>query len=173
MDNIEQQILRLEEFLRQNYAKHLNEFTDSVLTEVCNQTDSVRGVFYIIDQDTRIAHVKAGYALSLEKLAYSTIRSGEGLTGEAIRLKQILLFNDLPPGAIFSQTLTINIAPKSLIIIPLTFNDNVYGALELASLTNYSDTCLQYLQAVSNSVTITLQSLLNTDRMQRLLAERP
>lgn len=172
MDNIEQQILQLEEFLRQNYAKQLTEFADSVLAEICNQTNSVRGIFYVVDQDTHSAYTKAVYALNPEKLAYSVIRPGEGLTGEAFRLKQILLFNDLPAGAVFAQTLTINISPKGLVIIPLVFNNHIYGILELASLTNYSDTCLRYLQAVSSSVTITLQSLLNTDRMQRLLAEK-
>ncbi|MCZ2357610.1 MAG: GAF domain-containing protein [Bacteroidia bacterium] len=172
MDNLEQQILQLEEFLRQNYAKHLDEFVDLTLTEICTQTNSIRGIFYVVNQDTQVAHAKAGYAINLDKLSYPVIHLGEGLTGEAIRLKQILLFNDLAPGSIFTQTLTINLSPKGLIIIPLIFNENVYGALELVSLSNYSETYLNYLQVVSNSITVTLQSLLNTDKMQRLLAEK-
>jgi hypothetical protein len=96
---------------------------------------------------------------------------GENLIGEAAKANHIILVNDIPADAPVISSALGETLPRQILIIPLELNDQVFGALEFATLTQFKPEHETLLKRVSESVATALQTAQTRVVMSELLAQ--
>lgn len=168
---METHLAYFDELLRLNYGKSVEDFAEVILEETCETLNVLRGVFYLVDKESELVYATSGYACNLAHLAHTEFAMGNGLVGQAARSGRALYFADLPPRNAVIRTGLSELSARSLLNIPLEFNEEVYGVMELAHLRNLSALELRFLGMLARNIASTLQSIINNDRTRYLLEE--
>ena len=124
------------------------------------------GAFYILNQDEETQNVKlklfSAYGYKPEKNIPREFSIGEGLVGQCAAEKERIILTNVPGDYIKTQSGLGRSKPSNLIILPVLFENNVKAVIELASLDVFSQTHLDFLNQLTESIGI----VLNTDRNQ-------
>jgi signal transduction protein with GAF and PtsI domain len=162
---------KFDELLRVNYAKSLDEFAQIVIQHIAELTNAFSGVMYTLDKESNVFRASAGYAVETEKLEKRAFKAGEGVVGQAVASAKTLLFENIPAEnvEVYLGSAKVNVA--NIRIIPLVFNEVVFGALELVYITHVSDVYVRLLEKISRSIATMIESILNNDFNQRLLVD--
>ncbi|MBS2970232.1 response regulator [Metabacillus sp. KIGAM252] len=146
----------------------LEPLGETFLKNLADMTDSAMGAFYVKDGDVFVK--KAGYAFGTEN-AKNSFAYGEGLAGQAAIDKKVVCVNDL--GADYQPISTSmgNIKPSSLIVAPILYKSNAIAIIELSSLGDYQQKHIELLEALTESMGLTVNSVLGQMEIKRLLAE--
>ena len=157
--------------LRENYAKSLHEFSSIVIQHIAELTNAFSGIIYTLDQSEQLLQATSGYAVNVEKLEKRLFRVGEGVVGQAAASAKTLVFENIPAEnvEVFFSSAKVNVA--NIRVIPLIFNEVVYGVLELIFITSLSDTHANLLEKMSRSIATMIESILNNDVNQKLLLD--
>ncbi|MEU8618616.1 HAMP domain-containing protein [Streptomyces sp. NPDC048623] len=98
-------------------------------------------------------------------------RSGEGLVGQAARDRRVLLVDPVPEGYATVSSAVGTGEPAALIILPIVVEDQVLGAVELASLQPFGALQRDFLDRFVVSAGAVLSSLVANLRTDELLAQ--
>ncbi len=97
------------------------------------------GAIYICDQEQGLLVLSATYGAA-KGFSIQKISPTEGLIGEAIKNKEISVLRNIPSDSEYViETFTGPIAPKSVLHIPLFFEEQLQGLLALASINTSED----------------------------------
>ncbi|MGB5928597.1 MAG: PAS domain S-box protein, partial [Cyclobacteriaceae bacterium] len=131
------------------------------------------GLFVINDVNERDPHLelKAVYAYDRKKYITKTIKKGEGLIGQAWLEGEITYMTEVPDNYVTITSGMGESTPTSLIIVPLTLNDEVLGVVEIASFRAYEEHERNFLEKLSESIASTLSSVKVTERTRNLLVQ--
>ena len=167
---------RFDELLRAHYQKPIDEFGRLYLRQLAGDFDILRAVMYVLkpnaDNETESTYVAtAAYGVGLNKLKQKEIAPGDSIVGQVIANGRHRLFNDLSTSSDGIAAGFSYLHPQSMLILPLVFNEDLYGAMCLERLTNFDPSEVQQLQQLSRNLASTLQGILNNQRLQSLLAE--
>lgn len=111
----------------------------------------------------------AGYAYNQGmKLSYQ-YRSGEGLVGQSVLEKKSILVTDLPDDSVRIQSGLINAHPRSILVTPIVFEDEVVGVVELASLDEIRQDQRSFLDQATEPIAINLHSARSRARLAEFL----
>ena len=144
-----------------------------LLTELAPLVNAQQGLIYVAeagDDGPRLRQL-AGYADSNASPTARTLRFGEGLVGQCAAQAQSILVDDLPPGMVQIESGLINAVPRSVIVLPVLFEDQVKAVIELASLSEFSDAQRAFLEQLSGSIGIVLNTIEATMRTEHLLSQ--
>ncbi|GAB3169226.1 response regulator [Telluribacter humicola] len=135
---------------------------------ITEYSSSQVGAFYIINSEGNLERI-SGYAHTLENR--KPLRFGEGLAGQCAQSAKIMEVSDLSPEDYTLSLVAGEVKPKSVIAVPVLYNNKVKGVFELASLQGYSTTKKAFLDAVSFNLGIAINAAKNRERVQELLQE--
>ena len=96
---------------------------------------------------------------------------GEGLIGQCAAQAQLILIDDVPPGTVQIESGLLNAVPRSVIVLPVLFEDQVKAVIELASLSEFTESQRAFLEQLSRSIGIVLNTIEATMRTEHLLAQ--
>ncbi len=96
---------------------------------------------------------------------------GEGLAGQAARERTPILIADAPAGYLSVGSGLGESAPVSVAVLPIVFEDQVLGVVELASLTGFSDVHLAFFDQFVGTIGVTINTIMANSRTEALLAE--
>ncbi|HXE30198.1 MAG TPA: HAMP domain-containing protein [Terriglobales bacterium] len=99
------------------------------------------------------------------------LRFGEGLVGQCATEKQGILLSDIPPGTVAIRSGLFQAAPRSVVVLPVTFEGNIKAVIELASLIPFTDSHLAFLEQLTASIGIVLNSIEATMKTEGLLGQ--
>ncbi|MBC7381405.1 MAG: response regulator [Bacteroidia bacterium] len=123
------------------------------------------GTFYVINSSGYFSlaaqHACVNPALHL--------KPGEGLTGEALKNKKTILVNEIP---LSHLKLTSSIGESTggyLLLLPLFYNKNVVGIMELGFIKKPSELDLQLLENCKEALGIGINGALSYSKQQELL----
>ncbi len=164
VDNI---LSKFDDILRANYDKSIVEFTEIIVYEIAKVSHAIRGIFYIVRENQ--IEATGYYACNAESLFKTTFQFGEDLIGQSIKTKDILYFENQ------EQSLSVNsfpslLAAKSVIVVPLMFHNQPYGAIELLFITPLAEKYQDFLSRLATNVSVMLQSIQNSAKTKELLA---
>jgi PAS domain S-box-containing protein len=159
---------RFDEVLRQNYDSSIKKFAESVINYVAKVVGAVYGAFFVVDSEKKEISAVAGYAVMVDTMDRTTFKIGEGLIGQVAKSKEILCLDDIET-QLDSSLGRMNAC--YLVVSPLVFNDNVYGIIELTTLSKLKPRYLILIERISRNVGAALQSLLNNQNTKKLLIE--
>jgi HAMP domain-containing protein/signal transduction histidine kinase/DNA-binding response OmpR family regulator len=151
--------------------KDLLEVGRLILSELGPVVSAHRGAFYILDASDEQQRLKllAGYAL--EAGAPVTFRIGEGLVGQCAREKRGILLDNVPANYVRITSGLGGATPASLIILPVLFEGDVKGVIELASFDRFNPTHKAFLDLLVESIGIVINTIEANMRTEALLAQ--
>src|SRR5690606_25119936 len=103
--------------------------------------------------------------------AARSLRFGEGLVGQCAAQGQLILLDHVPADTVQIESGLLNAVPRSVIVLPVLFEDQVKAVLELASLSEFTATQRTFLEQLSNSIGIVLNTIEATMRTEHLLSQ--
>ncbi len=101
----------------------------------------------------------------------SEVRMGEGLVGQCAAEKRRMLITDLPRGTAPIRSGLFKAKPKNVIVLPVLFEDQVKAVIELASLSAFTASHLSFLEQLTSSIGIVLNSIEATMQTEGLLKQ--
>ncbi|MDR1706073.1 MAG: GAF domain-containing protein [Clostridiales bacterium] len=133
----------------------------NLVPRLMEYTGSQCGAFYIANNGTMKLEVR--FTAGLSKAAYTEfdINIGEGLLGFAATKKDLTVLTDIPDDTVFTiKTFLGDIKPRSILFVPVIFQDQLMGLLAFSSVHPYERRRLDLISqskyfigsAVSNSV---------------------
>ncbi|MBN8853441.1 MAG: HAMP domain-containing protein [Sphingobacteriales bacterium] len=184
--NLKETTLRNQEqdWLKSNLAKFtqmlqgqkdLNTVTQRILSELAQVVIAHYGAFYILkqDEDTRVDKLRlfAAYGYRAEKNIPTEFFMGEGLVGQVAFEKERIILSNVPSNYIKISSGLGRAKPANLIILPVLFENKVKAVIELASLDVFSETHLDFLSQLTESIGIVLNTIEANTRTEELLAQ--
>jgi len=95
----------------------------------------------------------------------------EGLVGQCATDKERIRLANVPSEYLQISSGIGNAAPIDLVILPVLFENNVKAVIELASFENFSDTHIDFLDQLTESIGIVLNNIETNTRTEELLAQ--
>jgi hypothetical protein len=96
---------------------------------------------------------------------------GEGLAGQAAIDRKRIMITDVPPGYLTVGSGLGMSSPVSVVMLPILFEDQVLGVLELASLHEFSDANLAFFDRFVPTIGVTINTIMANSRTESLLTE--
>ena len=96
---------------------------------------------------------------------------GESLAGQAALERKRILIEKIPPGYLSVGSGLGAASPVSVVVLPILFEDQVLGVLELASLHQFSDVHLAFFDQFVPTIGVTINTIMANSRTEALLTE--
>jgi signal transduction histidine kinase len=99
------------------------------------------------------------------------IALGVGLVGQAAAEKQRILLSDVPPHYTAIRSSLGEAPPTSVVVLPVLFEGETMAVIELAALRPFTNTHLQFLDQLTQSIGVVLNTIEATMRTEGLLKQ--
>jgi signal transduction histidine kinase/CheY-like chemotaxis protein/HAMP domain-containing protein len=152
-----------------------------IMSELTPLVSAQYGAFYLATGDATgdTTAAAADSVMEFQRIAaygfhrsgLTTFTLGEGLTGQAALDKTRILIENAPPGYVTVGSGLGEASPTSLVVLPILFEDQVLGVLELASLHRFSDLHLTFFDRFVPTVGVTINAIMANSRTEVLLTE--
>ncbi|MBA2323463.1 MAG: response regulator, partial [Pseudonocardiales bacterium] len=196
-DNINQMIVALREttkanaeqgWLESNLARvgallqgqrDLGEVCQMIINEVAPLVNAQIGAFYLAesspepspeDDGTGVFVLRGGYALD-SATAVRSFRPGQGLVGQAAATKQKVLVRDIPHPYLTVHSAIGTLAPSAVVVLPVLFEGEVLGVVELGSVARFSELHLTFLERLVGTIGVTITTIQASRRTEELLVQ--
>src|SRR6185369_8514209 len=98
-------------------------------------------------------------------------RPGEGLVGQCVLERQRILLSEVPEEYVKIGSGLGEARPRNIVVLPIVFEGEVLGVIELASFNRFSETHLTFLDQLTESIGIVLNTLQANMRTEELLKQ--
>ncbi|GHA81570.1 HAMP domain-containing protein [Cognatilysobacter bugurensis] len=144
-----------------------------LLGELAPLVNAQQGLMYVVESGGPRPRLRqlAGYADAPSSPVMHTIELGEGLIGQCAAQGRVIVVDDVAPGAVRIQSGLLDVTPRSVIVLPVLFENEVKAVLELASLAEFTPSQRGLLEQLSESIGIVLNTIESTMRTESLLAQ--
>ncbi len=144
-----------------------------ILSELAPVVAAQHAVFHVLDAttDPPCLTLLASYAHKGQEAVGRHLALGEGLTGQCALEKQKILLNNVPPDYVRVSSGLGDAAPQNIIILPVIFEGQVKGVLELASLKHFNPGHQAFLDQLTESIGIVLNTIQANMRTEGLLKQ--
>lgn len=162
---------RIHETIRKENTS-IKQLCDAFLQEIIGYTKAIQGGIFIINDDQeseRYVELVSCVAYSRKKMLNKRMSLDEGMIGRCIYEKAPIILTEIPQDYLSITSGLGDRRPDFLAIIPLVNNDEVVGAIEVASFTRMEQHVLEYLGKAAESLASAIANVKINERTQRLL----
>jgi HAMP domain-containing protein/CheY-like chemotaxis protein/putative methionine-R-sulfoxide reductase with GAF domain len=143
-----------------------------LLSELAPLVNAQQGVIYQMETEESAGMVLlSAFADDGEAGHLRRLRIGEGLVGQVAAEKRRMLISDLPQKTVPIRSGLFESVPKNVIVLPVLFEDRVKAVIELASLSSFTASHLAFLEQLTASIGIVLNSIEATMQTEGLLKQ--
>jgi HAMP domain-containing protein/CheY-like chemotaxis protein/signal transduction histidine kinase len=143
-----------------------------LLSELTPLINAQQGVIYQMeDEESKQMVLLSAFAGDTEDGHLRRLKLGEGLIGQCAAEKRRMLITDLPPNSITVRSGLFDATPRNVIVLPVLFEDRVKAVIELASLSAFTASHLAFLEQLTASIGIVLNSIEATMQTEGLLKQ--
>ncbi len=146
-----------------------------LLNELAPLVNAQQGLMYVVELERdghrpRLRQL-AGYADAPTSGVNRTLEFGEGLIGQCAAQARVIVIDNVEPGTAQIQSGLLNVLPRNVIVLPVLFEDEVKAVIELASLSEFSIPQRAFLEQLSRSIGLVLNTIEASMRTERLLSQ--
>ncbi len=191
-DNINQMITNLrtttevnaqQDWLNTNMARFsgmlqgqrdLKQVSRLIMSELTPLVGAQHGGFFVAEAEPEgepVLRLVASYAYKRRKGISTVFGLGDGLVGQAALERKSILITQAPEDYIAIGSGLGESAPVNIVVLPVLFEDQVMAVIELASFAPYSDTHLTFLDQLSETLGVVLNTIVATMRTEELLQQ--
>ncbi|MFT3786913.1 MAG: HAMP domain-containing protein [Tepidisphaeraceae bacterium] len=144
-----------------------------ILSELAPVVSAQQGCFYIMDnaREEPMLKLLASYAYKERKNIDNVFKMGEGLVGQCALEKDKILLTNVPNDYIKITSGLGESTPLNIIVMPVVFEGQVKAVLELASFDRFSPTHETFLDQLTESIGIVLNTIEANMRTEDLLKQ--
>ena len=143
-----------------------------LLSELTPLVNAHQGVIYQMGTEESAEMVLlSAFAGDGEDGHLRRLKLGEGLVGQCASEKRRMLISDLPQNTISIRSGLFEAVPRNVIVLPVLFEDRVKAVIELASLSSFTTSQLAFLEQLTASIGIVLNSIEATMQTEGLLKQ--
>jgi CHASE3 domain sensor protein/GAF domain-containing protein len=146
--------------------RNLHKLSTNLINTIIEYLDAPMGTLYMAQQSE--LSLVGSFAVSD---APKNLKIGEGLVGQAVKSKKMMVFNDLPANYISIKSSLGASLPTALVILPLMYSNEVIAVIELGLLRSLTPIELEFLSNNSEAIGIGLNAALDYEKLQHLLEE--
>jgi CheY-like chemotaxis protein/signal transduction histidine kinase/HAMP domain-containing protein len=153
--------------------KDLMTVSKLILSELAPLVSEQHGTFYISENGNQepVLKLRASYAYKERKGLSSQFRVGEGLVGQCALEKERILISDVPGDYVRINSGLGDAAPLNIVVLPVLFEGQVKAVIELASFQRFGEIHLAFLDQLTESIGIVLNTIEANMRTEELLAQ--
>lgn len=167
-------VAHINEVLSQN-KDNFDELSKSVLKALLNYLDAKLGVIYILNDDSeenKFLELVTDFGVGKEhKNEYGTIPTDSGLVGATFTNNEMQLLTELPDNYLAINSGLGQATPKSLLLVPLCYDEKVFGVIEIASFNQINSYELEFVNKVALSIANNLNTVKMNDRNIKLIQQ--
>jgi signal transduction histidine kinase/HAMP domain-containing protein len=186
-DNVNQMIGNLKETTRTNQEqdwlktnlarlsglmqghRDLHAVASLIMSELTPLVSAQQGAFFLFRQDGFELTASYGYGRPDGRVV--RFAPGESLVGQAALEKKTILVTGVPPGYLTISSGLGSSTPANLIILPVLFQGETLGVIELATVNEFTDVHLDLLEQLKENIGVNVNTMLANARTDALLAE--
>jgi HAMP domain-containing protein/CheY-like chemotaxis protein/signal transduction histidine kinase len=143
-----------------------------LLSELAPLVNAQQGVMYqMASEESSEMVLLSAFADAGDNGHRHELRVGEGLVGQCAAEKRRMLISDLPANAVPIRSGLFQAVPRNIIVLPILFEDRVKAVIELASLGAFTASHLSFLEQLTASIGIVLNSIEATMQTEGLLKQ--
>ena len=140
-----------------------------LLSDLVPLVNAQQGMIYQMENEAGMV-LLAAFAGKGEDYLHR-LKIGEGLVGQCASEKRRILITDLPAHTVPIRSSLFEAVPRSVIVLPVLFEDRVKAVIELASLSSFTESQLAFLEQLTSSIGIVLNSIEATMQTEGLLKQ--
>ena len=130
------------------------------------------GVIYQVEnEDNPQLSLLAAYAGDGIYPHQQIVQFGEGLIGQCAMDKRQRLVADIPADSVPINSALLRVVPKNLVVLPVLFENQVKAVIELASVSAFTTSQMTFLEQLTDSIGIVLNSIEATMQTEGLLKQ--
>ena len=144
-----------------------------IMDELAPLVGAQHGAFFLAETDGRRGPAAADRRLRAARRQGGAIqyRLGQSLIGQVARSKRSIVVADLPEGYVKISSGLGEAAPANLVMLPILFEDQVLGVIELASFTPFSPVQTDFLEQLTETLGVNVNTIIANSRTDALLDE--
>jgi HAMP domain-containing protein/CheY-like chemotaxis protein/signal transduction histidine kinase len=153
--------------------RDLTTVAKMVLSDLAPLVEAQQGVFYVnaSNNGQPVMRLLSGYAYSERKNLANEFRPGQGLVGQSVLEKQRILLSNVPSDYIRINSGLGEATPLNIVVLPVLFEGEVKAVIELASFNRFNETHITFLDQLTESIGIVLNTIEANSRTEDLLQQ--
>ena len=142
---------------------------ERIISFVALYLDCQVGAIYIMSDKDKALHLISSYAFERRKNIANRFAPGESLVGQAVLEKQPIIVTEVPDDYVrITSGLGANV-PSTILIYPLTLENQTTGVIELGSFSPISNTDMEWMKSITEPIAMAIHSAQSRTRLQDLL----
>ncbi|MCK1516628.1 HAMP domain-containing protein [Bradyrhizobium sp. 190] len=170
-----------QDWLKTNLAKFTNMLQGQrdlstvgrlLLTELAPLINAHMGVIYQTESaDSPQLRLLSSYAGDGANPNPQVVQFGEGLIGQCAMDKRQRLVADIPSDTAPINSGLLRVIPKNIVVLPVLFENQVKAVIELSSISSFTTSQMTFLEQLTDSIGIVLNSIEATMQTEGLLKQ--
>ncbi len=149
--------------------KNMEVLVYNIIDFITKYTESQLGAFYLLKDENTLS-LYASIGLNKNKIK-KEVAIGEGLAGQCALSQKKMMLEDISDDAFVINYSAGSIKPTSIIAIPVFYEKNLKGVIEIASIQPYSNAIYEFLRAAIFNIGMAVNSARDHQNLQELLSE--
>ena len=176
---ITQGLAKFADILRKD-TDDLKKLSYTIISNMVNYLNANQGGVFLLndaddefdnDYDNRFYNLSAAYAYNRKKMFDKKIMWGEGLIGRCGYERQTIFMTDVPNGYIEITSGLGGENPGCLLVVPLTFNNEIFGVIEIASFNVFEKHQIEFVEQLSENIASTISNVQINNKTKHLLEQ--
>ena len=143
-----------------------------LLSELTQLVNAQLGVIYQVEnEENGVLRLLSAYADDGSSGHPQMLRIGERLIGQCAAEKRRMLITEIPTHAVPIGSALFKVVPQNIIVLPVLFEDQVKAVIELASISSFTTLQISFLEQLTTSIGIVLNSIEATMQTEGLLKQ--
>ncbi|NJL14983.1 MAG: PAS domain S-box protein [Microscillaceae bacterium] len=168
---LESNLSHFDDIMRLKYDQPLDEFSEAIIQHLAELIQATQGAFYIYDEEQQSLVMSGGYACTPASVKQKAFKLGEGMLGQVIKTKRTMHIEALSSESVVVESALTRIQSRHLLIMPLLYNEDLQGVIEIALLHPLDALHQDFIQRLSKNLAAMLQSIRGILRTQKLLTQ--
>jgi signal transduction histidine kinase/HAMP domain-containing protein/DNA-binding response OmpR family regulator len=174
-----------QDWLKTNLAKitgmlqgqrDLQTVSRMIMSELTPTVSAQHGAFFLLESENgqlenAELRLKASYGYKKRKSVANRFKLGEALVGQAALEKKPIVITDAPVDYVKVTSGLGEAAPVNIVVVPVLFEETVLAVIELGSLARFSEVHLNFLEQLTETLGVVLNSIIANMRTEELLQQ--
>ncbi len=157
-----------------NANDNVQALGDKIISTLVQYTGSNQGGLYVLNDDDehhKFLELISLFAFDIKKFQKQQIKLGEGILGQTFLEKETTYLTNMPEDYARITSGLGDSTPKSILIVPLKVDRDVYGIVELASFREFEPHEISFVEKLGETIASTLSSVKVNQKNRKLLEQ--
>ncbi len=152
---------------------NLHLLGDKIVATLVQYTQSNQGSLYLVEEEhgTKFLELISLFAFNTKKFEQQKLKPGEGLVGQCYLEAETIFLTEIPQDYIRITSGLGDANPRSILIVPLKIDKDIYGIVELASFQVYQPHEIAFVEKLGETIASTLSSVKTNQKTRKLLED--